>query len=229
MNGEQIVVDVTLLIVAAVTLCKALANPNKLGGKPDVNEGHFLKFAKNVTPPLVRSFVTGWTVTYVTLMILQDIKSPYLHSLCPNRQPGSLLLSSIQLIGFVLVMVGSLTRLWCFHTLGSFFTFDVAILPQHKLIRSGPYAYVRHPSYTAILFMVTGSFMLCRNEWIFCFLPSSSKDIIGHWMNPMLNISFVAAFIIKRVSLEEKLMSEYFKDEFKDYESKTYKYLPFIL
>ncbi|CAF4350854.1 unnamed protein product, partial [Rotaria sordida] len=32
-------------------------------------------------------------------------------------------------------------------TLGAFFTFELTIRSTHKLIKTGPYAYVRHPSY----------------------------------------------------------------------------------
>ncbi|CAF1457475.1 unnamed protein product, partial [Rotaria sordida] len=31
-------------------------------------------------------------------------------------------------------------------TLGAFFTFELTIRSTHKLIKTGPYAYVRHPS-----------------------------------------------------------------------------------
>jgi len=47
-------------------------------------------------------------------------------------------------IGTGLVCAGALVREWCFHTMGSLFTFDIGIVEgHHRLITSGPYAFVR--------------------------------------------------------------------------------------
>jgi len=60
------------------------------------------------------------------------------------------------LAGCALVFAGSFLRLYCYRTLGEYFTFQLAVLPNHKLVKSGPYAVVRHPSYTAILLIALG-------------------------------------------------------------------------
>lgn len=39
-------------------------------------------------------------------------------------------------------------RLWAMRTLGEYFTFQVMIREDHKLISHGPYKYLMHPSYT---------------------------------------------------------------------------------
>jgi protein-S-isoprenylcysteine O-methyltransferase Ste14 len=57
----------------------------------------------------------------------------------------------------VLIVIGGLVRGWCYRALGSYFTFEVAIRPNHKLITTGPYAIVRHPSYVALWFTVLGT------------------------------------------------------------------------
>ncbi|KAF8481467.1 hypothetical protein JB92DRAFT_2822137 [Gautieria morchelliformis] len=51
---------------------------------------------------------------------------------------------------------GALIRLWCFKALGTLFTYQITIRPDHKLITSGPYAIVRHPSYTGMVLLLTG-------------------------------------------------------------------------
>ncbi|KAF8481472.1 hypothetical protein JB92DRAFT_2822145 [Gautieria morchelliformis] len=51
---------------------------------------------------------------------------------------------------------GALIRLWCHKTLGTLFTHELTIRPDHKLITSGPYAMVRHPSYTGSTLLVAG-------------------------------------------------------------------------
>ena len=41
-------------------------------------------------------------------------------------------------------------------TLGRFFTVDVAIHGDHAVVRRGPYAWVRHPSYSGLLLLFLG-------------------------------------------------------------------------
>ena len=62
----------------------------------------------------------------------------------------------LTIIGASLVVFGSFLRLTCFRTLGQLFTFDLTILPEHTLIKSGLYSYVRHPAYTGSLCMILG-------------------------------------------------------------------------
>ena len=59
-------------------------------------------------------------------------------------------------------------RVWCYKALGSLFTFEVTIRPDHKLITSGPYGIVRHPSYTAMVFMGIGVILavLCPGSYV---------------------------------------------------------------
>lgn len=53
-------------------------------------------------------------------------------------------------------ILGGALRVLCFKTLGRFFTFDLAVQTGQKVIQSGPYAYVRHPSYSAMLLHQAG-------------------------------------------------------------------------
>lgn len=60
-----------------------------------------------------------------------------------------------RLMSIVNILGGGL-RVLCFQTLGRFFTFDIAVSRDQKVIQSGPYAIVRHPSYTAMLLHQAG-------------------------------------------------------------------------
>jgi protein-S-isoprenylcysteine O-methyltransferase Ste14 len=74
---------------------------------------------------------------------------------CPAQRTQSLLTPAF-LFGVVLVSLGMFVRVRCFHELGQLFTFDLTIHPEHKLVTSGFYGYVRHPSYTGSLFLIAG-------------------------------------------------------------------------
>ena len=47
-------------------------------------------------------------------------------------------------------------RWWAVITLGKFFTVDVATHGDHALVSTGPFRYVRHPSYTGLLLAFLG-------------------------------------------------------------------------
>ncbi|KAJ8480995.1 hypothetical protein ONZ51_g6289 [Trametes cubensis] len=64
------------------------------------------------------------------------------------------------LIGCMFAMSGGLLRLACYRTLGRFFTYEITIRQDHRLVTSGPYSIVRHPSYLAIILIVVGN-LLC--------------------------------------------------------------------
>ncbi|GAW00659.1 ICMT-domain-containing protein [Lentinula edodes] len=42
----------------------------------------------------------------------------------------------------------------CYRTLGQLFVFELRIQKDHRLITEGPYAYVRHPSYTGLILTI---------------------------------------------------------------------------
>lgn len=59
-------------------------------------------------------------------------------------------------LGMVLFGASLLLRSWAIHTLGKFWSLHVEIREQHRLIRDGPYRYVRHPAYVAIIMEFIG-------------------------------------------------------------------------
>jgi protein-S-isoprenylcysteine O-methyltransferase Ste14 len=62
-------------------------------------------------------------------------------------------------VGIILAIAGGALRVSAFRALGRHFTFELAIFRDHTLITSGPYSFVRHPSYTGLLLLVWGMSM----------------------------------------------------------------------
>lgn len=58
--------------------------------------------------------------------------------------------------GVLLMTLGSLLRRVCWRTLGAHFTGDVRAAADQPVIRTGPYRFIRHPSYTAGMMMFAG-------------------------------------------------------------------------
>ena len=122
-----------------------------------------------------------------------------------------LLNGQLALIGIAIIIVGIIIRFIAIKQLGRFFTVNVTIRDDHKLIQSGFYKYLRHPSYTGSLLSFFG-FGLSLNNWLsmaIIFLPT------------------LFAFIY-RMKIEENVLSEQFGKQYQDYISNTKRIIPFI-
>ena len=82
---------------------------------------------------------------------------------------------------------------------------------DHKLVRSGPYALVRHPIYTS---------MLC----ILC----ATAVIIAPWQLFLAGLILWAAGTEIRVRSEEKLLASRFGKDFQTYRKRVPAYIPFL-
>jgi protein-S-isoprenylcysteine O-methyltransferase Ste14 len=67
--------------------------------------------------------------------------------------------------GLLVTVAGIALRIWAVLTLGAFFTTEVRISPGQSVVSSGPYRWVRHPSYTALLLVVAG-LGLAQTDWL---------------------------------------------------------------
>jgi protein-S-isoprenylcysteine O-methyltransferase Ste14 len=65
--------------------------------------------------------------------------------------------SALWALGTALGIGGGMFRLQAYRELGKFFTFQLAVLKDHRLVKTGPFALVRHPSYTGL----TAAFLGC--------------------------------------------------------------------
>ena len=93
--------------------------------------------------------------------------------------------------------------------LGKQWRFDAALNPDHHLIRSGPYAFVRHPIYASMLLMIAATALIVSNWIAFCIA---------------LVFYFIGTEI--RIRIEERLLVAHFGDEYKDYRRRVDAYLP---
>ncbi|MFZ0038720.1 MAG: isoprenylcysteine carboxylmethyltransferase family protein [Candidatus Acidiferrales bacterium] len=80
---------------------------------------------------------------------------------------------AVRAIGIGLTVAGITVTVWARICLGRNWSDKVVIKEDHELIRSGPYAYMRHPIYSGVLLGVAGT-ALAIGEWrgvvAFCLL-----------------------------------------------------------
>ena len=67
-------------------------------------------------------------------------------------------------VGLALMAVGIFIRHRAVLTLGRFFTVDVRVEPTQTVVDSGPYRWVRHPSYTGMIVFFAG-LGLALSDW----------------------------------------------------------------
>src|SRR6266498_1396694 len=104
---------------------------------------------------------------YIYLLIHQQ-NNPHSINTTPLETwtPGDIL-------SFLLIVLGSTLRIYSIQTLGHYFTCNVEILKDHKLVTTGPYKYIRHPSYSGGIML---SFVLCQS--FFRVLEVLSKNLV---------------------------------------------------
>jgi protein-S-isoprenylcysteine O-methyltransferase Ste14 len=68
-------------------------------------------------------------------------------------------------VGLVLMAVGIVIRWWAIIVLGRFFTPDVRVQPDQRVIDRGPYRWVRHPSYSGLIVFFAG-LGLALSNWL---------------------------------------------------------------
>ena len=128
-----------------------------------------------------------------------------------GRKARPMLLSFWSIYAITLSLGGLLFRIWSIQTLGKFFTPRVEIRKDHLLINTGPYQYIRHPSYFGAFAMAIGISLLYRSYIgiLFCFLV------------------FFPVYIY-RIHLEEKALTAQLGEIYENYKKKTWKMFPWI-
>ena len=152
-------------------------------------------------------FIRGpWVILGITIIIVY-IFNPYYLSFA-----NLYLLSSLRIFGILFGIVIDILLFWTFISLGKNISTSLSISKTHKLITIGPYKYVRHPMYILGI-LLFASLILIASNWI-----------IGIW-----GICFQLFVIIVRTPLEEKMLENYFGNEFEEYKLRTGLIIPKII
>lgn len=118
---------------------------------------------------------------------------------------------SMTITGALLLVLGIAVRVWAIRTLGKHFTATVTLTDDHQLVRTGPYRFVRHPSYLGAFMAIMGC-PIFLNAW---------------WATGIAIAAMTIAYYL-RIGVEEKMLSSYFGDKYLEYSKQTKRIIPFI-
>jgi protein-S-isoprenylcysteine O-methyltransferase Ste14 len=113
------------------------------------------------------------------------------------------------LFGLALLIAGLSFAVWARVHLGRNWSGTVSVKEGHELIRTGPYAYVRHPIYTGLLLAVLGTAI-------------ASGTVRG-----ALGFLIILAALARKLRAEEVFMRETFPDEYPRYSAEVAALVPF--
>ena len=145
-----------------------------------------------------------WTVIGISIFAAFFLREAFPQGSLPHPR-------ILYIIGLILFVLGLIVRWISIIHLGRFFTVNVAIAADHQLITTGPYRFVRHPSYTGTLLIFLG-FGLC---------------MLNIFSLPAVFLPIAAAFLW-RMHIEEEALKEAFGDRYLSYVASTRRLIPHV-
>ena len=135
------------------------------------------------------------------------------------------------MIALALIIAGTALRVSCYRHMRTQFTFQLAILDGHKLVTDGPYAYVRHPSYTGVICVVIAStvFNLGRGSWwVECAIQNGLHWRLLGILHVVWSIAFVYV-VVARCKVEDKVLKEHFGKDWVQWAKQVpYRVIPYL-
>jgi protein-S-isoprenylcysteine O-methyltransferase Ste14 len=111
-------------------------------------------------------------------------------------------------VGFVATLIGIATALWARVHLGQYWSDKVVLKVDHRLIRSGPYASMRHPIYSGVLLGVSGTAL-----------------VVGQLRGAVAFALLLTSYLIK-ARREDQLLAAHFPEEFREHSRRAGFLLP---
>jgi protein-S-isoprenylcysteine O-methyltransferase Ste14 len=158
----------------------------------------------------------GYSVAFVASLVFTAL--PLRAPLGPDDRGLAWLFTALVPEHPVLQWAGALTAvggvalaLWARFTLGRNWSARVAIKEDHELIATGPYRFVRHPIYTAIIMLILAVALTNRTPLVFAGL---GLMILSCWI---------------KLRGEEEMMSAAFPDAYPAYMARTKRLVPGLI
>jgi protein-S-isoprenylcysteine O-methyltransferase Ste14 len=111
--------------------------------------------------------------------------------------------------GLIVMWLGLAIRVWAVAALGRAFRTTVEVDPDQAIVSSGPYRWVRHPSYTGLLLIVAGLGLAA-----------------GNWLALASCVALPLAAVVRRIHVEEAELTRVLGQPYRDYRIRTKRLIP---
>lgn len=115
-------------------------------------------------------------------------------------------------IGISFILLGVALRWYAIRVLGYYFTRDVAVSTDQKVIQDGPYRYIRHPAYSGTFLTMLGVGLALTN-----------------WASLGTLLLCVFAGHLYRVGIEEEALLQTIGQPYVEYMHHTKRFIPWVL
>jgi protein-S-isoprenylcysteine O-methyltransferase Ste14 len=113
------------------------------------------------------------------------------------------------IFGLAITILGMALRQWSVVTLGQFFTVQVQVRRGQSVVDTGPYQWVRHPSYTAIIMSFVGIGVALEN-----------------WLSLLVLIVVPTSGLVVRIRIEEKALLEALGEPYRQFSLSRARLIP---
>jgi len=111
-------------------------------------------------------------------------------------------------LGLAIEAAGIAFAIWSRRHLGVNWSGEVRLASGHALVRSGPYARIRHPIYTGVLLMYLGVM------------------VVSGEMHAPIAVALIVLAYVRKIGLEDKLLQENFGSEWDAWRRATWALVP---
>ena len=153
-----------------------------------------------------RGSITGVVFQGLAYAVVWSMRRPYFSPIISASKPAEIV---IAIMTIALAFASAWIAMAAVTALGKEWSVTARLVEGHKLVKRGPYRFVRHPIYTSMFGMMLATGLA-----------------ISHWIAlvPAMAIFFVGTVI--RVRSEERLLREEFGSEFEAYARRVAAMLP---
>ena len=144
-----------------------------------------------------------WSIYLTQLSIL--IEAAYF------RYPESIAWSTLTTFALFLMVSGLAIRTWAVFTLGRYFTWHISTQQDQTIIKTGPYAFVRHPGYF-------GAFLTYASTALF----------LRAWFSFILSVIILLFAFLRRIHYEEKKLKLDLGSQYDAYSKGVKRFIPGI-
>ncbi|KAF3399866.1 hypothetical protein F1880_008168 [Penicillium rolfsii] len=222
-------------MMGAGYLCALCATPpNPSPARKDRHTTDRISFFAGSGATIARR-ISVTAITYHAILTILPVYAPQrMLQMCPrpyNINPELFSWSVPAIAGILLICLGASVRLAAYGRLNRNFTFHLAA--PDKLVTSGVYAWMQHPSYTGLALIGSGiASLFCRWDGVAaCWLSEATLARWSGWGMMMWGgyISIALCVLFTRVKDEEEMLKEKFGKEWEEWHRSTKRFIPGIL